>query len=82
MLEKFEAREIAIESDGREIIIGKNSGDYEEVVEVEETVRKTVTILSDIPITHEEAVDLVEHFYDKGEVVVTGDDVVVGIEVR
>lgn len=82
MLEKFEERQISIEADGREIVIGNSANVYEEVVEVEETIRKTVTILSDIPITHEEAVDLVEHFYDKGDVVVTGDDTVVGIEVR
>lgn len=73
--------EITVEADGKQIYVGEN-GQYEEVVEVEETVRKVVTIVSDVQMTHDEAVDLVERYYDKGEIVVNGDDVVINIEVK
>lgn len=73
--------EITVEADGKQIYVGEN-GQYEEVVEVEETVRKVVTIVSNVQMTHDEAVDLVERYYDKGEIVVNGDDVVINIEVK
>lgn len=77
----YENHEITVEADGKQIYVGEN-GQYEEVVEVEETVRKVVTIVSDVQMTHDEAVDLVERYYDKGEIVVNGDDVVINIEVK
>lgn len=73
MLNKFNTIEVT--EDGKRVYLDTDSqSEYVESVDVREIVYKNVKVYSDRPLTHEDAITIVEELYEDSRIVFVGDD--------
>lgn len=73
MLDKFNIIEVT--EDGKRVYLDTEyNSEYVESVDVREIIYKNVKVYSDRPLTHEEAVSIVEDLYEDSQIVFAGDD--------
>ncbi len=73
MLNKFNTIEVS--EDGKRVYLDtEDHAEYVESVEVREIVYKNVKVHSNRPLTHEEALRIVEDLYEDSRIVFVGDD--------